>query len=68
MQVSGTPETGVFFHFRKTIKNRQKGHFEKNRKKKKGRPLKTLKKKGDTFQNPQHLVHILDFSTKLKNT
>ena len=26
------------------------------------------KKRVDTFQNPKYLVHILDFSPKLKNT
>ena len=57
---------GVFFHFRKRRKNRQKGHFEKNRKKRWS--IENSKKKGDTFQNPKHLVRILDFSPKLKNT
>ena len=41
-----------FFHFRKSIKNRQKGHFEKNRKKKRS-SIENSKKKGRHFSKPK---------------
>ena len=48
-------KNAAYNHLDSKQKNQQKGHFEKNRKKE-GGPLKTLKKKGDTFQNPKYLV------------